>query len=156
VRARLWRAICAAKRPFYCDTDSITAVDFKGLKIGKELGEWNFEGDYDRVVICGKKMYAFHHTGRPLDDWLERRYDKEGKPLERNWKKATKGANLVADDLIRIAHGDTVKFRPMVPTFSVHSMSPKFIPRAIKATANDITVVPKHLDPLFSGGTVKT
>jgi len=150
VRARLWRAIRGAKRPFYCDTDSITAQDFRGLKFGKELGEWGIEGEYDRLVICGKKMYAFHLKGKETDDWLERRYDKKGEPIPRNWKKATKGANLLAEDLVRVAHGEPVKFLPMVPTFSVHTQQPRFTPRTITATAADITHVPKHLDPEFA------
>lgn len=152
VRARMWRAIHASTRPFYCDTDSITAVDFKGLEIGEELGQWSFEGEFDRMVICGKKMYSFHLVGKPYEDWLEPRYEKNGTLIPRNWKKATKGANLTAQDLIRVTQGETVRFMPMVPTFSVHSTQPKFIPRDIRATASDISIVPRHLDPEFVGG----
>jgi DNA polymerase elongation subunit (family B) len=152
VRARMWRAIHNSTRPFYCDTDSITAINFKGLEIGDELGQWSYEGDFDRLVIAGKKMYAFHITGREFDDWLEKRYEKNGKPVEKNWKKATKGANLTAEDLIRVAHGEAVRFMPQVPTFSVHTPNPRFVPRVIKATATNISIVPKHLDPEFAGG----
>ena len=149
VRAKLWSAICQSKRPFYCDTDSITAVDFRGITLGKELGEWGIEGEYDDVVICGKKMYAFHFKGKPREDWLGKKYGRDGKPLPKNWKKATKGANLTAHDLIDIAKGNPVKFLPEVPTFSVHKQSPRFTPRIIKMTANDITVVPREIDPQY-------
>lgn len=142
VRAKLWRAICAARRPLYCDTDSITAQSFDGLDLGDELGQWSIEGEYDRVVICGKKLYAFHKKGLPFDD--------EQKKKTKNWKKATKGAILSADQLIAIARGENVEFMPEVPTFSVHKREPVFIPRTITKTATDISTVPRRFDPLYA------
>jgi hypothetical protein len=147
VRARLWEAIRNSKRPFYCDTDSITALDFKGITLGNELGEWSYEGEYDRLVIAGKKMYAFHHVGTPLADSIEK-----ASPHRGNWKKATKGVTLTAQDLMKVAAGKPVTFKPMVPSFSVHSEAPKFISRVVKMTSADITTVPRHLDPTFIKG----
>lgn len=152
VRARLWRAIRGATRPLYCDTDSLTATGFAGLELGKELGQWGVEGEYDRAVIAGKKMYAFHLRGRPLTDWTERRYEPDGSQTPRNWKRATKGANLTAQELIRVMRGESVQFLPPVPTFSAHAANPRFTPRIIKFTAADISRVPRHLDPEFIGG----
>jgi hypothetical protein len=119
--------------------------------MGKELGQWGLEGEYDRAVIAGKKMYAFHIVGRPQEDWAERRHERDGTLTPRNWKRATKGANLTAQELIRVMAGQSVQFLPPVPTFSAHSAQPKFTPRNIRFTAADISRVPKHLDPEFSG-----
>lgn len=144
VRANLWRAILKADRPFYCDTDSITALGFKGLDIGDELGQFGLEGEYDRVIVCGKKLYAFHKLGRPWDDSLELG--------QTNWKKATKGARLTAQELAAIAAGQRVEFRPEVPTFSVRTAQPRFTKRVLKITAADVTRVPIQFDPLFASG----
>lgn len=167
VRANLWRTIHASKHPFYCDTDNVTALDYPAdLKIGPELGEWQVEYSYDRLVICGKKMYAFHKEGYGWEDSADRRVKFAcpfcgsagklktgckvcgGKGVS-NWKKATKGANLAAKDLIEIAQGKPIKFHPMVPTFSVHKSDPRFIPRQIKMTAADVTTVSRQFDPEF-------
>lgn len=142
VRANLWRAILKADSPFYCDTDSITALGFKGLDIGDELGQFGLEGEYDRVIVCGKKLYAFHKLGRPWDDSLELG--------QTNWKKATKGARLTAQELASIAAGQRVEFRPEVPTFSVRTAQPRFTKRVLKITAADVTRVPIQFDPMFA------
>jgi hypothetical protein len=144
VRANLWRAILKAETPFYCDTDSITALGFRGLEIGDELGQFGIEGQYDRVIVCGKKLYAFHKVGRPWDDSLEMG--------QKNWKKATKGARLTAPELAQIAAGQAVEFRPEVPTFSVRTNEPRFTKRVLKITAADVTRVPIQFDPLFASG----
>lgn len=144
VRANLWRAILKAETPFYCDTDSITALGFRGLDIGDELGQFGVEGQYDRVIVCGKKLYAFHKLGRPWDDSIEMG--------QKNWKKATKGARLTAQELMNIAAGQKVEFRPEVPTFSVRTPEPKFTKRVLKITAADVTRVPVEFDPMFAKG----
>ena len=137
VRAKLWRAICDSDRPFYCDTDSITAVDFgKSIKIGNELGEWGIENEYDRVIMCGKKLYAFHKRGQSLKN-------------PKSWKTASKGVRLNHDDIIRVAAGKTVNYRSLAPTFSVAKSDPTFISRDIKLTAGDSRVVPRRYDPMF-------
>lgn len=137
VRAMLWRSICAAKRPFYCDTDSITAKGFgKEISYGPELGQWEVEYKYDRIVIAGRKLYAFHKRGAKMND-------------ESAWKLASKGARLNFKEIIRAAHGEAVTFNNMVPTFSVSKKDPTFVTRIITATADDITRVPRDDDPLF-------
>lgn len=142
VRANLWRAILKAERPFYCDTDSITAIDFKGLDIGDELGQFGIEGEYDRIIVAGKKLYAFHKVGRPWDDSLD--------IGQKNWKKASKGARLTAHELAAIVGGDRVEYRPEVPTFSVRTNEPKFTKRVLKITAANVTSVPIQFDPMFA------
>lgn len=137
VRAKLWRAIRECKRPFYCDTDSITAVDFgKSVNISERLGDWEIEYQYDRVIVCGKKLYAFRKRGKLSDD-------------ESRWKIASKGARLDAKDLIKIAAGKTVRYASIAPTFSVAKSQPTFIAREIKSTAGDSRVVPRRFDPKY-------
>ena len=138
VRAKLWRAICECERPFYCDTDSITAVSFgPSVELGSELGQWEIEYEYDRVIMGGKKLYAFHHRGQSMTDAAA-------------WKLASKGARLTHEDLIKIAAGKTVTYRSIAPTFSVAKSQPSFINRDIKQTAEDSRIVPPEHDPMFS------
>jgi len=133
VRAMLWRALVKAKNPMYCDTDSITAESFPGLDLGDGLGQWKLEAELDRVVICGKKLYAMHKRG--------------GGESDKAWKVASKGARLKPAELIRIAAGETVKFYSDIPTYSVHHKGPRFIDRRIKITAADASIVPPEYDP---------
>lgn len=138
VRAMLWRAVCHADRPLYCDTDSITAIGFgKDVILGSALGEWDIENEYGRIVICGKKLYAMLKAGKP-----ERN--------KKSWKIASKGAKLSSQDLIKIAAGETVHFQNAAPTFSTSKPKPTFVSRDIKATASDIRIVPKRFDPKYS------
>jgi hypothetical protein len=137
VRAMLWRAICAATRPMYCDTDSITAESFgPDVSLSKELGDWEIEYKYDRVIICGKKLYAMHHAGEPLNE-------------KASWKLASKGARLEFSDLIKIASGEKVNYNNIVPTFSMNKSKPTFVSRQIKGTASDIRFIPRRYDPKY-------
>ncbi len=138
VRAKLWRGICECDRPFYCDTDSITAIGFgKSVIISNELGDWAIEHKYNRVIVCGKKLYAFRKKGKLKEN-------------EKRWKVASKGARLTSDDLIKIADGKMVTFRSEAPTFSVAKSKPTFIERNIIATAADSRIVPRRFDPMFA------
>lgn len=137
VRAMLWRSICAATRPLYCDTDSITAQSFgPEIELGPELGQWEIENKYDRIVIAGRKLYAFHKSGKPVSE-------------PASWKIASKGAKLTHKEIIKAANGKPVAFTSMVPTFSVMKQAPTFVSRIIKSTVEDIKTVPKKDDPIF-------
>ena len=137
VRAKLWRSICASERPFYCDTDSITAVSFgKETKLGTELGEWEIEHYYDRVIMGGKKLYGFHYRGKKMND-----------PAA--WKLASKGARVTHGDIIKIGAGEMVVYKPLAPTFSVAKAQPTFLRREIRGTAEDSRIVPKEFDPQY-------
>jgi len=139
VRAKLWRAICDTERPLYCDTDSITSggPPSQAIKIGTELGEWEIESYYDRIIIGGKKLYAFHKRGTDPEN-------------NDNWKVASKGARLTAKQIIRLAGGEEIIYKPDVPTYSVHKSGPRFIDRVIRVTASDITQVPRAVDPKYA------
>jgi DNA polymerase elongation subunit (family B) len=57
VRAFLWRAICSAEEPLYCDTDAIICKSFGG-EVGDKLGQWDIEFKPTEIYIAQKKMYA--------------------------------------------------------------------------------------------------
>lgn len=137
VRAMLWRAIRNADRPLYCDTDSITAVGFDDdVILGPNLGQWEIENKYDRVILAGKKLYAMHKADTSLIN-------------PKSWKVASKGARLNHYDLIKIAAGDIVHYEAEAPTFSASKKEPTFIERDMKKTASDIRIVPRRFDPMF-------
>lgn len=118
VRAYLFRAIKACKGVMYCDTDSIAAADVSGLALGNELGQWKHELNCVEYAIAGKKTYAF------LGD--------NGK-----WKTASKGVKLTPEEIVRVARGETVRYRPKVPTYSIHHNEPAFVERDIRVTYKD-------------------
>lgn len=100
VRAQLMRALDAAERPLYCDTDSILCESLPDEFIGAELGLWDVEAVCDTAVIAGKKMYALKQG----DKWL---------------KTSSKGARLTGDEIARVAAGETVTWRNDAPTFHI-------------------------------------
>lgn len=121
VRAMLWRAICQCRGVVYCDTDSIIARDVRSLPFGARLGEWELEGVYDRGGVAGRKLYAMRRAdGGRADDG-------------RAWKVASKGVRLDPEQIMVIATGETVRFVPEVPTFSIHR-GPHFIERDVRRT----------------------
>lgn len=123
VRAYLWQAIVKTglDNILYCDTDSIATISTGDeLDTGKALGQWKFEGDFDKAGIGGKKLYIF-------------RGKKDAKG-NREYKTASKGARLTHDQLWKVARGEGVEYRPENPSFSVHT-PPKFVTRRISLTA---------------------
>lgn len=135
-RAHLFKGLCKSSGVLYCDTDSIAAENASNLDVGKELGQWKKEGSFDLYGIAGKKTYAFRDavTGK--------------------YKTACKGVKLEAEDILRIAKGETVLFNPEVPSYSIHRQAPTyykeegtvqteaFTPRTVKMTAKDIRIFP--------------
>lgn len=130
VRAYLWRHICrireAGGEPLYCDTDSIAFTgESAGLSfaISKKLGDWGDDGDFIRGGIAGKKLYAFEYRNPKV---------KDGKTITH--KTASKGVRLSAEQIMRVASGETVLAENEAPTFSVHN-DPRFVNRKVRATA---------------------
>lgn len=120
VRAMLMRGIAKCEGVLYCDTDSIAARDVSRLPLGAELGQWKVEMTGTEYAIACKKTYAFKRT-QPDDrgGW---------------WKTASKGARLTPDEIVRAARGESVKFVPEVPTYSIFREQPLFVSRYIKRT----------------------
>ena len=138
VRAYLWKHIYNSERPLYCDTDSITTEAFNGMNVANQLGAWEIEGEYDRCIIGGKKLYAMH----------KRSTVREGKPdywQRGDWKMASKGVRVGPQDIAAICAGERVTYVPEVPTYSVRGKI-DFINRDILQTGSDIRIVPKGLD----------
>jgi len=119
VRAFLWRSLLTVDRPVYCDTDSIICEAYEGLVIGKDLGEWDIEGEnMTKLAIAGKKLYATFQGSVP-------------------YKKACKGGKLECADIEEVARGTEVRYDFESPTFSI-SRAPSFISRRINQTQNDV------------------
>jgi hypothetical protein len=135
VRAHLFKAMQQVSGLLYCDTDSIAARDISRLPLGPALGQWKHEFDATEYAIAGKKLYAFRKTTAD--------YEKElisNKHAEQ-WKVASKGVKLSAEEIIRAAKGESVLYRPEVPTFSFAQPGPVFINREVKNTFQDISHV---------------
>ncbi len=119
VRAFLARSMAQCKGVLYCDTDSIIARDTSRLSLGNELGEWKLEKECDEIYIAGKKLYAAHdYRGTPPQP-------PEGKKPEwKEWKTASKGVRLTADEICQVAQDETdkgISYSFEAPNFSVFS-----------------------------------
>lgn len=146
VRAHLWRSLVQCEGPIYCDTDSIAARDVSRLSLGGELGQWKLELECDEYAIAGKKLYAFHERGEPQEPYT-RADGKEHDP----WKTASKGVDLTAAQIVRVAKGNQVEYSPEVPTYSIHRGSPVFTGRKVQRTYKDISRYDDHrTNPRFA------
>lgn len=115
VRAYLFDAImtCGRENVLYCDTDSLVTTNGAGLKGGKELGAWKWEGDFYKAAIAGRKIYALFGDGEP--------------------KTASKGAILTAEQIERLALGESVTHQKDAPSFSIR-FGQRYISRKLVAT----------------------
>lgn len=115
-RAILLRAIATAKRPIYCDTDSIICEDLPLAKLdASELGAWKLEANCDSAAIAGRKLYALFDG-------------------ERCVKQANKGVAVSATDIWNICCGDVVQSIRDAPSFKLNG-SHNFIKRKVRMTA---------------------
>jgi hypothetical protein len=105
VRAQLWRAICQCDGVIYCDTDSIVARSIAGVQLGKQLGEWDIEGEFSEAAVAGRKLYALRYIN----------------PKGHVYKTASKGVRLTGRQIYSVARGKTVVYVPDVPTYSIRS-----------------------------------
>jgi hypothetical protein len=135
VRAQLFRDLCKVRNPYYCDTDSISARDVSGLRIGSELGQWKIEADCDLYAIAGKKLYAKRKTLAWYAQELDAARAKDPDATVSRWKLACKGVNFSAEDICRIAQGEMLEYAPAVPTYSITRPEPRFIHRSVRLTA---------------------
>jgi hypothetical protein len=113
-RSFLIRALADAKRPIYCDTDSIiceslgTNVEYDEYK----LGAWKTEKMGDKFALAGRKLYAMFNKGECV-------------------KMACKGVRLTAEQIELVARGGKVTWKKDAPTFSL-SRGTRFIHRDIQ------------------------
>ncbi len=118
VRAYLLRHLDAIERlggtVYYCDTDSIAYSlpgdqDSHPFRFGKALGEWTKEGRFDHGAIAGKKLYAFHMDAETLAKARAKN------PEAKEWKTASKGVKLSADQICAVADGGEVQWDDDAP-----------------------------------------
>jgi len=127
-RAALLEAIVTAKRPIYCDTDSLICEAIGNVKISEtDLGAWKYEGSAKTVWIAGKKNYCME-----IDDM-------EGIPqIDKNGlvktKMATKGSRISFDQMKRAVNGEEIFWEADAPNFRLNG-EVKFVSRKIKKTA---------------------
>jgi hypothetical protein len=121
-RSELLRGLACAKRPVYCDTDSIICESLDADIDSKKLGAWKLEAEGDEICIAGKKLYALYNNGSVVTD------DK-GKP-----KQASKGARLTATQIRNVAKGGIEIFENPVPAFKLDG-DHQFMTRRIRQTA---------------------
>lgn len=122
----------------YCDTDSLVTqdCDITKLGLGKELGQWDHEGDFEIGHFAGKKLYGikFYET------------DKKGK---QKIKLASKGCRIGYNEITdkidkdlgltrveRLLKGEKIKIINPAPTFSIAS-GVNFVHRELVATSRE-------------------
>ncbi len=109
-RATLLEALALAKRPLYCDTDSIICEKFAGDIDPSRLGAWKEEAELTSIAIAGKKLYAGF----------------DGKECV---KLASKGVRLSAAEIVRVCQGASIEWANMAPSFSLSGT--KFVRRKV-------------------------
>lgn len=143
-RAQLFRGLLAAKRAAYCDTDSIVCEGFRSEGLARNhldfdpqrLGAWKLEARGDLWACAGKKLYALFSSdpGDRVDDKgaARERVSFEGANF---WcvKKASKGANLTAGEILKVALGGRVKYISDRPNFKLDG-TVEFVERWIERT----------------------
>jgi hypothetical protein len=118
-RSLLIRALAHAKRPLYCDTDSIVCEGLEGVRIDEtELGAWKVEKTGDRFAIGGRKLYALFDGDECV-------------------KMASKGAKLTAEQIMQICSGDVIEWKKDAPSFDLKGHTTRFIHREIRQTAKE-------------------
>lgn len=125
VRALMWRAVCVADNPVYCDTDGLICEGAR-LEMGNELGQWKVEFRGKRMAVAGKKLYALT-DGTPWRGW-----DEEGNP-PKGWKVASKGVKLTGPEIFKIAAGASIDYKKDAPSMGLKS-GINFVARTIRAT----------------------
>ncbi len=113
-RAILLRAIATARRPLYCDTDSLICEDLPLKQDASELGAWKTEAEFDTAAIAGRKLYALFDG-------------------ETCVKQANKGVAVTAIDIWNICCGDVIESKRDAPSFKLDG-SYNFIKRRVRMT----------------------
>lgn len=123
-RSILLDALCTARDPLYCDTDSLICrelsphIETDHLK----LGAWDCEATLDQFIGNGKKLYAFHRTD---------------KPPPKDYVIKAKGMNGVTwQDMLEIAQGKSIVKKMMAPTIGKDG-SQVYIARLLRQTGID-------------------
>lgn len=124
-RAVLLEGIHLAKRPAYCDTDSIICEGLQASIDPSWLGAWKLEAEGDYLAIAGKKLYALFDGDECV-------------------KLAAKGARMEADDIVALARGEKITWRNEAPNFKIDG-GVRWIERTIERTAYVRSDVPEEV-----------
>lgn len=115
-RSLLIRALATAKRPLYCDTDSIICEELNGVPLdATKIGHWKLEKTGNKFALGGRKMYALF----------------DGKECV---KMASKGVHLTSDEIVSVASGREVTWKKDAPTFNFKTHTSAFLQRRVKMT----------------------
>ena len=115
-RAKLLEAKCLAIDPIYCDTDSLICRELPGVDLHKSrLGAWDLEADISRVMIAGKKTYAYETIA--------------GKQLIKS--KGVRG--LSWHDMQALANGGEITVSAFAPTLTRNGEQ-HYIDRKVRST----------------------
>ena len=139
-RAVLLEALATSEGLVYCDTDSITCRSAAAIRKSAELGAWKLEAQGHTMAVAGKKLYCLlGDTPAPPPGERDRiEYERElphrivpgaGYAL----KMASKGVQLDASEIYRVAKGETVHYRNAAPSMRFFS-DQRFIERNVRMT----------------------
>lgn len=118
-RAKLLRAINAAVNPIYCDTDSLVCEALPGFEMDNEiLGAWKIEAKVRKMIVAGKKLYAFE--------------DDKGKQKFRS--KGTNQKSWTWDEMLALLQGDKIVKVNFAPTLT-RGGGQAYVSRTVRATA---------------------
>jgi hypothetical protein len=124
-RAVLLHALSRARRPVYCDTDSVWCTALPLELNQTKLGAWKLEQTADTLFIAGKKLYAARRDGNFYETKKGARY-----PM----KCASKGVSMKPEEIARVARGEIIKIPIEAPSLRIGQKA-KFIARSITRTA---------------------
>jgi DNA polymerase type B, organellar and viral len=130
-RAVLLEALQHAVDPIYCDTDSIICRDLNHVHIHKtELGAWDLEDEYTKVIIDGKKLYAVWHK-----EPKKRTREELALGLVPEYTVKSKGtAGLTWQNMAEMLDGNSFAMTNRAPTLTRYGTQ-NYITRQIRATA---------------------
>jgi DNA polymerase type B, organellar and viral len=123
-RAALIPALAHAKRPVYCDTDSIICEDLPTVEVDDtKLGAWKIEKTGTKLSIGGKKMYSLY--GLPDHTIIG---------PQQCMKMASKGVRLHPSEIWRVADGEKIDFFKDAPTYDFKTRKDRYLHRTVKMT----------------------
>ena len=144
-RSVLLAALARSQNAVYCDTDSITCHSTT-VPTGDALGQWKLEARGHEMGIAGKKLYALLNSEVPkpknYQNMTPDRLKAEMRELKERLyvrghgyavKKASKGAQLSASEIWRVASGGIVQYFNPAPSMRFNSVQ-NFINRRIQLT----------------------
>jgi hypothetical protein len=112
-RAVLFEALMRARRPIYCDTDSIICEDLSGVPMDQDaLGAFKLEATGKRMAMAGKKLYALFKRSKCV-------------------KSASKGVRLSPAEILKVAQGEEILWEKESPSIKL-SGEQTFLSRKVK------------------------